>query len=279
MDIKKALKEFNENRKAWADKERADRTSQNPTRDFTYISNPWGSITQMSLDHAEDDRIFLNPEHQQHLKSGWLEAQDILDWMEGKPGKVIRSEEHWNELLYICGMGAESIYYHLKHFNLHPIEFIFAPGRVQRTREGVQKVGKGFPKKMQDPKTKLLTPEMVKAVECHIKWFYKDWFEYSGGKRESVLKTWSIPRHLEYEIHGFFAALELVGLETCPGASNLPTVRENFAWWKDMLQREAQWQLICEEGLGYQPWIDNKKTLYDLDLEKHQANGEILAEE
>lgn len=56
------------------------------------------------------DTVWLNPRHQQHLNSGHLTLADIADWANGIPGKVIRSKEKWEDLLWELSMPVIGVY-------------------------------------------------------------------------------------------------------------------------------------------------------------------------
>lgn len=136
--------------------------------------SPWD---YMSLSTINGDRIWLNPSNQQHLNYGWLTVDDLRDWLNGIPGTVIKSKEHWDELLYMCTIRyTYSIGYDIEHFNLHPTKYLLSVGE-RLIRDGKTEVGTGFPKRMQLPDKKL-SPEMIEAVEGHVKWLIRqDFFE------------------------------------------------------------------------------------------------------
>lgn len=228
-------------------------------------STPWDSCNK--LEFNGQDTCWLNPEHQKHLNAEHISREDLQDWIDGIPGKVIKSKEHWEELLYICRTNTTMIAYELEHFNMHPIEYLLEPGR-HFTGRGKEEVGTGFPKRMQLPKKKdsfaprKMSPEMIKAVEGHIKWLItEDLSRNFNGTEESIIKA-RVSRTTEEEIYGFTYALTCLGLQTNAGYSNTPMERENFAWWRNLLVQEARWQFLVSKGFGYQPWINNKRSFY-----------------
>jgi hypothetical protein len=230
---------------------------------------PWDSCNR--LEPGEDGGCWLNPNHQQHLKYGWVTADDLRDWLNGVPGKIIMSEEHWNELLYICSGRGWSVGYDIECFNMHPPKYLLAPGQIFHPIGGEQEVGTGFPKRMQLPKSKdgwerqKLSPEMIKVVEGHVKWLILQDFEKQISNSYGKLNpnTVRLSRECSDEIYGFMHALRALGLETYPmGASNTPPVRENFAWWKTILETESRWELFRKNGMAYEPWLKNKQSLY-----------------
>ena len=247
MSLENAIKAIKEKKQTWA--------KEHPLCSRT----PWGA---MSLSEISGDRVWLNPEAQSYLRFGWMTEKDLEDWLNGVPGKIILSKEHWEELTYMETYGLHRVSHLLKHFNGYKAEYCLAPGQ-RFIQDGKTLIGKGFPKKMQkrgQDEYDTLTSSMVKCVEGQIKWMYKDWTRCASRKD---LNIWRIPQTLQEEIYGFFHALRLLGLETQSGASNLPEVRENFAWWKDVLKYEAQWDYVCSQGNGFTPWIEHKLTVED----------------
>lgn len=224
-----------------------------------FAGTPWDYF---SLESMHEDRIWLNPGNQQHLNYGWLTVQDLRDWLNGTPGAVIKSKEHWDELLYMCSMShVFSIGYNLEHFNLHPAKYLLPTGE-RLIRNGKTEIGTGFPKRMLLPDSKL-SPEMIEAVEGHVKWLIHYDFNDQISLSNTSIMDLQVSRTCSEEIYGFFFALRCLGLEIIKdGACNIPAVRENFAWWIDLLKHEAKWEFLIENGIGYEPWIKNKKSLY-----------------
>jgi len=228
------------------------------------MSSPWDAHSLDKQD-PKDKTIWLNPGNQQHLNCGWMTAEDLQDWLDGKPGRVIKSQEHWDELLFMCKSGmACLIGYDLEYFNLFPTEYLLHPG--QRLQDGETiRVGTGLPsklmlaaKKYEYPK---MNPVLIRMVEGHTKWMVRDYFrsQVSQGVDPYDLRT---SRNLDEEIYGFFYCLQVQGCGPRTGYCNTPAVRENFSWWKDLLKREALWELWIEKGLAYEPWVKNKKSLF-----------------
>lgn len=241
-------------------------------KDHPEAATPWDYIFLGNPRFNNEGKLsfWLNPNHQQHLNASWIDEQDIQDWCDGKVGAVIRSEALWDELCNAeCkNTNLASISYRLKYFRGVPRSHLLSPNDVYRPDENTTLRGHGFPKKMQvkDPVTgrKLLTEEMIDAIEFYIKWEYyrdlRDQLRYHDAKITDYL---SISRATQETVWGFFQALRGFGLETSPGACNTPAVRENFSWWSDLLQAEAKWELLQDNGVTYEPWAKNGFTEED----------------
>lgn len=232
-------------------------------KEFGAISTPWDSCNPLNLDSK--GKIFLNPSHQDYLNFGYFTAKEIADWLKGKPGAIIKSQEHWDELCYMCKTGTFGIAQELRYFNLHPAKYLLAPGQIL-TKDDKVEVGVGLPNEMQLPPTndgrpRRMTPEFIKVVEGHIKYLVREDFKRNYSSSPYDLR---VSQETRDEIYGFTFALRAMGLETIQqGASNVPKERENFAWWRGMLMDEAHWEFLVENGHGYEPWIKNRKTVGD----------------
>ena len=224
MSIQEIVKKINKKDIKWK--------SDHPYSRFS----PWSAI---SLSKISGEKIWLNPEHQDYLNYGWKTESELEEWLNGIPGKIIKSQEHWDELLYIETYDLNSVAYLLKHFNNYPAESCEL----------------NFPKIKQI--NGKLTKKMIQCVEGYIRWLYKDWINCNN------LQEWRVPIYLRHKIDGFFYALTLSGLETRPGACNRPEVRENFAWWKDILRHEAHWDYICSQGNAFEPWLKYGCSIID----------------
>lgn len=215
-------------------------------------SSPWNVFSFEKVCKGKDDDllIWLNPSHQTHLNAGWLCEQDIQDWLEGKSGRVIKSQKLWDELIWLCTLPFDStgvlIGYQLHFFNRFPAEYLLST--------------KNFPKKMQvgEKGDKRLSPEMIETVEKHIKYLMIDDYDkqlrWNGKKIHEIL---SISREVRQEIYGFFSCLSKLGLQIQEGATNTPKVRENFSWWMDLLEDESLFEVWVKHGFAYKPWVDN----------------------
>ena len=250
--------------------------------------SPWTACSFSTARLASDTGeliIWLNPDHQQHCNFGWLNEAAIWDWVNGIPGAVIKSKELWDELNWMClHQYSFSVGYELHLYNRHPAEYLLDPGQVYQpdwNDPKTRQVGKGFPKKMLMAGSdkwdrKRLTPEMVKVVEGHIKWKlledYRKQVQYRDEKAETVTGP---TKECGDEIWGFFECLRKMGLETIRnGASNTPQERENFGWWKGMLEKEALFEFWIEKGVAYEPWVKNGYSEFMKDtFLRYKANG------
>lgn len=214
-------------------------------------------------------KFWLNPDHQSHLNANWITEKDVMDWVEGKPGAVIKSKELWDELNWMCsGVSYRTslIGYNLHKFNRHPAQWKRpkGDGYYEKDHYGEDKYwydGENMPKKALT-KDKKLTPEFIKYVEQHVKAIciqdIRDQFEYSHRRDLSKLNSIThIRKEADDTLYGFFSALRLMGYETNRGACNTPAVRENFSWWRDLLIEESFWEFYIELGVAYEPWVKN----------------------
>ena len=161
--------------------------------------SPWDAIYLEVKTREDGSRYFgFNPSHQQHLNSfSGNTVEDFQNWLDGKvvEGGIIKSQEAWDELNYLCKTGTYLIAYEMQHFNHHPTEFLRARGEGYLV-DGKEVTGEGFPKRMQLPENKnagearKLSPEMVKVVERHeySKCRNHSEFKSSSGKRGSSPK-------------------------------------------------------------------------------------------
>ena len=262
--MSKVLKAIEAAKKAWC--------NENPQSNET----PWDSCNTLEFKDGSKT-CWLNPPHQQHLNYGPVTEGDLQDWLDGKVGQIIVSQEKWDELLYMCKSGTVLIGYELEFFNRHPTKYLLAPGVVRQPGDASTRVvGTGFPNRMQMPKKKgswepqRMSPEMIREVEGHIKWMLRQDFE-----EQLAWDSTASPYHLypkqttQEEIYGFTFALKQMGLETIShGYGNTPTERENFAWWRNLLVREAHWELLTEKGLAYEPWMKNGKSTFSSKTEE-----------
>ena len=225
MSIQEIVKKINKKDTQWK-------------KDHPHRLSPWSAT---SFSTISGERIWLNPEHQNYLNYGWKTESELEEWLNGIPGKIIKSQEHWDELLYIETYGLNSVAYLLKHFNNYPAEFC-KPN--------------GFPKVKQT--NGKLTRKMIQCVESYVKWLYKDWTNYDD------LERWNPSIHLRHEINGFFYALTLSGLETRSGiCNNYLEARENFTWWKYLLEHEAHWDYVRSQGNAFEPWLKYGCSIID----------------
>ena len=227
-------------------------------------STPWSSCNELIKNR--EGLYFLNPNNQQHLESGWMTEQDLKDWANGIPGKIITSQEHWDELLYICKTGTDCIGWDIEHFNMYPPEYLLAPGQVYHPIGGERQVGIGLPQRKQCPKrgwvVQKMSPELIMAVEKHVKYVFLRSLEDDMTFHDKTIFNAGIASEARDEVYGFMFCLCQLGLETLPGVSNTPAERENFSWWKSLLEKEAKWELLIKNSLAYEPWVKNKKSLY-----------------
>lgn len=244
--------------------------------------SPWDCFHPLNFDkktppgcpigEAVEKTAWLNPHHQQHLSYGTFSERDFREWINGIPGKIIKSQEHWDELCYLCRTNTFGIALHLPFFNMHPIKYLLSPGQVfQPGDRSTREVGTGLPKRLQLPidktapwKPRKLSPELIEAVEGHIKYLIKkDIEDQLVFRQASLFSSIALGREAEGEIYGFMFCLKSLGLETVSvGFSNTPELRENFAWWRTILREETRWEMLVEKGEGYEPWIKTKKSLY-----------------
>lgn len=103
---------------------------------------------------------------------------------------------------------------------------------------------------------------MVEAVEKHIKYLYKKDMEVQLDYLDTDLYNVRVHNECIEEVYGFTYALRCLGLETQRGYCNTSKVRENFSWWRNLLELEAKWDLWVERGIAYEPWVKNKKSTY-----------------
>lgn len=237
---------------------------------------PWDAI-YLKVETREDGSRYIgfNPSNQQHINSWPATVEAMQDWLDGKVTEkgLIKSQEHWDELLWICrtGGGAVLMGYEIEYFNGYKPEYLMAPGQVFY-HDGVRIEGKGLPKKMLKKAKgrwgyrEVMTRPLVEAVEKYIKWIYKkdmqDQLDLCFNKSVNIYDV-TPRREADEKVYGFTYALKCLGLETCGGGfGNTPKVRENFAWWRNLLKMEAKWDLWVEKGIAYEPWVKNRKSTY-----------------
>jgi hypothetical protein len=227
-------------------------------------STPWDAIFLGDPSaHGLDLKFWLNPNHQNQLNAAWITESDVMDWVNGKVGKVIKSQALWDELLWECtrvSYRSSLIGFNLHRFNRYPAMYKRPKG--DNYPDGWTP-GSNMPKALD--KNKKLTPEFVKYVEQHIKQLMiRDLEEQFESQHRGDLSKLNEITHVRTDVaervSGFFEALRLLGYETRPGASNTPAVRENFSWWKELLEEESFWEFWIKLGVAYEPWVKNGYT-------------------
>jgi hypothetical protein len=216
-------------------------------------------------------KYWLNPEHQSYMNAAWVTDKDLMDWVEGEPGRIIKSQALWDELLWMCtkvSYRSNLIGSGLHKFNRYPAQHMqpkgkgyYADGHWGEDKYWI--AGSNMPKALN--KEKKLTPEFVQYVEQHIKQLLitdlRDQFRYNCSQDLTKLQEVThIRRETDERVYGFFEALRLMGYETNEGACNTPEVRENFSWWRSLLGEEAFWDFWIELGVAYEPWVRNGYT-------------------
>lgn len=245
-------------------------------------STPWDAIFlgEPSV-HGLGLKFWLNPNHQSQLNAAWITESDVMDWVNGKVGKVIKSQALWDELLWECtkvSYRSGLIGSNLHKFNRHPAMYKRPKGDGYYTNypDGWTP-GSNMPKALD--KDKKLTPEFIKYVEQHIKQLMirdlEEQFEFQHrGDLLKLNEITHIRREVADRVYGFFEALRLMGYETQPGACNTPEVRENFSWWKGLLEEEAFWEFWIKLGVAYEPWVKNGYTEVSRELwHMYKNNG------
>lgn len=227
-----------------------EKARKNWCKHYNVSSTPFDSFALVPKgDSVDTISIWLNPKNQAHLNSGWISFKDIEDWVEGLPGAVIKSREHWEELKYMCahkGYPIHSIAYNLPFFigkcdleTEHPNDM-----SVQ-----LEPCVKG---KLPKYTLKLIASIVKREVQSDIR---------TQLLRTPFSEINNISRQCEEYLHGFFNALTLSGYGYY-GASNTPVEYENVCWFRDLLIDEAFWDVMVERGEAYEPWVKNKNTLY-----------------
>ncbi len=210
-------------------------------------------------DSISDISIWLNPCHQSHLNCGWLSFKDIDNWIDGVPGAVIKSCEHWDELKYICsrkGYSVRSIANSLPYFVGDCNQEIALPTNPNDMSVQLKPCAKG---KLSKDTIRRIASVVKYEVRSDIRtqMFHKSFDAIQG-----------ISRHCDEYIMGFFKALSLLGYGYY-GACNTPAEYENICWFKDILIDEAFWDVMVERGEAYAPWVKTKTSFYHKKYKKN----------
>lgn len=224
-------------------------------------SSPWDyyALSVRGRKGKDDFNIWLNPSNQKYLDSNWITLKDVEKWIDGKPGKIIKSKDLWDELKYICsGPAIYAIAGDIKYFSHAEPKFynvsVYGNPSKMPVIPPLDKNGK-MTKKAIKIIASIILDKYASSIENLLQ--YGD---HNSKRVESVMHITGPRKDTENEVHGFFNALALLGYGEF-GACNTPAEPSNFSWWQDVLFSEALWHAICKQGLGYQPWIDNGKTL------------------
>jgi hypothetical protein len=228
------------------------------THSGSYLSTPWDHYALSSPRIQGLGLVYwLNPAHQNAINSGWVNDKDIWEWVHGIPGKIIMSKELWDEVIYECSVPKVGIIsYNLHRFNMYEPKYQPGPGSYVRGEGDTRIKGTKMPKALNKDNT--LTEAFIKYVEQHLLYWYLNEYEEQLRYGEKSITDITHPRReFNDQIHGFFTALRFMGYETQSGASNVPACRENFSWWRGLIEEEAYWRFLIKHGKAYEPWVKN----------------------
>ena len=233
---------------------------------YSFHSTPFDHY---ALSPSPEGKIWLNPANQSYLDSHWLENEDLLCWAAGKPGKVIRDEILWSHLVYECKMHAWDFRAYHKFFSGKPAhsEMYWKKGEGQLHGTLRPFLAKTKPTKKDLDEAYHLVEGFVKS---QILFYLGLWDEHriSNWPRDERTNKPLLPRvenlrdSAKREVEGLLYAVGMmgraIGLFPCQGASNTPTIRENWAWWQNVLQTETEFQIWRKHKILHPDWAQGK---------------------
>lgn len=192
--------------------------------------SPWSFIA-LSPQVKEGDIIYwLNPENQRLLDAGWYTVEELQEWANSVPGKVV-SEACWPKLNWIC-----------RHRRFSTLEFQYKYFfDIKPEWHYVQR----FPNKKMIKGTPKFFDEDLDFVMSHVLYlFYRD-YKDRLDIGESI-ETMSCPKEdISDRVFGLFEACTFFGLGSFD-AINTPAEKTNFSWLTDILDLQA-WFLVAKE--------------------------------
>lgn len=201
------------------------------------MNTPWSYFAlspkfKSNKDSVYDFVFWFNPCHQDEMPSGHITVEDIEDWIEEK-GRLVNKD--FEKVKFECKNGPfYSFDSSCKYFNFYPTCYL-GDFRSAYSHKKLLKL------KLDD--------DVIEKIEGHIKWIIKDHINvknfYNLGSKPIGEVDFSIDRFERDRIFGFFEALSYLGLGSFD-AVNTPKNRENFSWWRDLLESESIFEIVKE---------------------------------
>jgi hypothetical protein len=196
------------------------------------FNSPWSYFSFDNL-HVDDNnvlRIWLNPANQQYINFGWLNANDILRWINLTPGFVKEPEV----LKWKCKRNINSfILYHIEQddFNLYKPDF----GASEQMPRIMEKLAQN----------KELDEDIISVIER----FWKAQYYRACTQTFPMEDERKYFLEIDDEAFSFFRTLKWLGIGKFQ-AVNTPTIRTNLSWWREVIRNEAlfEYQIQIRRG-------------------------------
>ena len=236
---------------------------------------PWSFIF---LGKFNGEIAWLNPENQKHIKYGWITLQDIKDWVDEKPGKIIPDKGTFENLkfelsipLNLWAFNPINASVYRQHFKGVSLNY------SEETGYGWKKIVPYGYKKKNSSNYHPLSDQAIKVIESHIKhlivddlfcqlniYSYKDVEEEIRKKvfEEFICsfpsETFRYRKFIKDEICGFFNALYYLGYGDYD-ACNIPKGDgiQNLSFWENRLKYEAEYDFLNLCGMLPEDWKIN----------------------
>jgi hypothetical protein len=237
------------------------------------------------------EKVWLNPHHQQHLSFGWISQQDVQDWVDGKVGAVIRSQEDWDDLCWECSVPVGTLFGLRKNrsddYSTYTKYFRRIPPNLHRKRDDSLPV---FKKPGKHASLNTLPDECLVIMESDIKkellssmfrqikvYGFEDYINRPGGleffkeryqmyldsgNKETIRPS---KEAMEYS-QGMRYSLCILGFGRY-GACNVPEGRgrANLSFWQSVMEAEVSYDFLYLCGaLPYTREILPYKTMEEI---------------
>ena len=213
---------------------------------------------------ADSDNIWLNPHHQSHLTWGWITLDDIEDWANGKVGKVILSQEKWDDVVWLCSHPILSMYvFDPKHEDAKKFSRIHPDLRFHVKSEDVlkalTKAKKGIiPDLVWDSLTAMVKHNALDDLfgQIGVYNYGECRKEYLKNAYERYLISENRKERLQIRAHGIDMTTVNMVLRTlgfgeygCSNVSSVEGATKNLSYWRSNLEDECYYDFmdLCDQ--------------------------------
>lgn len=217
--------------------------------DLRVKSRQWKDLYNTSFSpydiHVLDQKGFLNPGNQNYLNFGYMEKENIENWLKDKYDSIVfKSKEHMEELYFLCKI-PDMMFINMLFPEFVNIEVKYiAPNTYFDRNKNEKDDFIDIRKSNQE--------DILNVFLSFVKFNYKNSISiYKAGNAIEVYKS----NDMHTEGWGVLRAAALMGIGYY-GASNTPKEKYNLSWVQDIIYYEALLEVYIENKIITEEEVD-----------------------